>query len=95
MSNEVGIWAVFEDEKCVNVILATPSVIEDFQQTNPETGYILANSYGLEKGNTLQIGDFREKQEDGSYKYFRNEIVGVNEQGEFIYVTRELIYLGE
>lgn len=95
MSNEVGVWAVFENDKCTNVIMAMPSVIEDFSQQYSETWYVLASTYGLEAGNCLTMSDFREKQDDGTYKYFRNEIVGVNEQGEFIYETRELIYLGD
>lgn len=95
MSNNVKIWAVFENDKCINSILATPSVIEEFSQRNPSTGYVLIESYGLEEGDCLTLGDFREKQEDGSYKYFRNVVVGVDEQGETIYETRELIYLGD
>lgn len=95
MSNEVGVWAVFENDKCTNVIMATPSVIEEFSQRYPETGYVLASTYGLEVGDCLLIGDFREKQADGSYKYFRNEIVSTDEQRKFIYEPKELVYLGE
>ena len=95
MSNDVDVWAVFENDKCTNVIMATPSIIEDFSHRHPEAGYVLASTYGLEAGDCLTMGDFREKQADGSYKYFRNEIVGVDEQRKFIYETKELIYLGE
>lgn len=95
MSNELGNWAVFENDKCVNIIIARPSVIEEFQQRHPNKGYILAKTYGLEAGDSIRISDFRRLQDDGSYKYFRNVIVGVDEQGEFIYETKKLIYLGE
>lgn len=95
MSNDVGVWAVFENDKCTNAIMATPSVIEDFSHRHPETGYVLASTYGLEAGDCLTMSDFREKQVDGSYKYFRNEIVGVDKQRKFIYEKKELIYLGE
>lgn len=95
MSNEVLQWAVFEKDECVNVMRAMMSVIEEFQKRYTETGYVLASAYGLEAGDRLRIGDFREKQDDGTYKYFRNVVVGVDEQGETIYETRELIYLGD
>lgn len=95
MSNELGNWAVFENDKCANVIIARPSVIEEFQQRHSETDYIFAKTYGLEAGDCLTMDDWREKQDDGSYKYFRNVVVGVDEQGETIYETRELIYLGD
>lgn len=95
MSNEVLQWAVFEKDECVNIMRATPSVIEEFQKRHPETGYVLASAYGLGAGDRIRIGDFREKQEDESYKYFRNVPVDMNESGEFVYETKELIYLGE
>lgn len=94
-NNELGNWAVFENDECVNVMVARPSVIEDFQQKQLNTGYILAKTYGLKAGDSIRIGDFRRLQDDGSYKYFRNEIVGADEQSMFVYETKELIYLGE
>ena len=95
MSNNVMLYAVFNNDKCANIIRATPSVIEEFSQSYSKMSYILASTYGLEVGDCLLIGDFREKQADGSYKYFRNEIVGADEQRKFIYEPKELIYLGE
>lgn len=95
MSNDVEKYAQFENDKCVNIIMATHSVIEEFSQKHPERFYILSKAYGLKEGDSIRRGDFREKQDDGSYKYFRNVVVGVDEQGETIYETRELIYLGD
>lgn len=95
MSNKVEVWAVFENDKCANTIMATSSVIETFSKRNPNTGYVLASTYGLEVGDRLIIGDFREKQADGSYKYFRNEVVSADERSGLVYETKELIYLGD
>ncbi len=91
MSNEIGNYAQFESGKCVNVIVATPSVIEDFSQKYPDRFYILASLYGLEEGGAICIGDWREKQEDGRYKYFRNVETGISESGEIIYEKKELL----
>ena len=95
MSNEVKNWAVFENDICVTIIVATTSVIEEFQQRHPENGYIAAEDYGLGAGDNIRRDDWRVEQEDGSYKYYRKIPIGINEQGETIYETRELIYLGE
>ena len=91
MSNEVGAWAVFENDECTNTIMATPSVIEEFSQKYPDRFYILASLYGLEEGDAICIGDWREKQEDGRYKYFRNVETGISESGEIIYEKKELL----
>lgn len=95
MSNDVEKYAQFENDKCVNIIMATHSVIEEFSQKYPERFYILSKAYGLKEGDSIRRDDFREKQEDGSYKYFRNVPVDMTESGEFVYEKKELIYLGE